>query len=249
MAYNKARAEKKWLKWKEAEEKKLRELGVDEETIQRLQMCIRDSVKGGHPFRHIADAHQRLGIVPGANHRSDDGNQQNHSGDKWDELQKDIVGLCHRHQGGVGKQMIGLPILPEGSGAAHRGSRGVQILHICKIHGEQVVSVIIVDLHRSVVRHGEFQQAVRTGLPAVPLQNRHQVIKIGSDLAFQLRMIISRQKDHYHAINEDAADHQQRQHTEEGFGLDALTNLPSQFYIPPLSWFLCSPHPAFCGCS
>ena len=33
MAYNKARAEKKWLKWKEAEEKKLRELGVDEETI------------------------------------------------------------------------------------------------------------------------------------------------------------------------------------------------------------------------
>ena len=36
MAYNKARAEKKWLKWKEAEEKKLRELGVDEGTIQRL---------------------------------------------------------------------------------------------------------------------------------------------------------------------------------------------------------------------
>lgn len=36
MAYNKARAEKQWLKWKEAEEKKLRELGVDEETIQRL---------------------------------------------------------------------------------------------------------------------------------------------------------------------------------------------------------------------
>lgn len=36
MAYNKARAEKQWLKWKEAEEKKLRELGVDKETIQRL---------------------------------------------------------------------------------------------------------------------------------------------------------------------------------------------------------------------
>ena len=36
MAYNKAKAEKKWLNWKEAEEKKLRELGVDEETIQRL---------------------------------------------------------------------------------------------------------------------------------------------------------------------------------------------------------------------
>ena len=36
MAYNKARAEKQWLEWKEAEERKLRELGVDEETIQRL---------------------------------------------------------------------------------------------------------------------------------------------------------------------------------------------------------------------
>lgn len=35
MAYNKARAEKQWLKWKEAEERKLRELGVDEDTIQR----------------------------------------------------------------------------------------------------------------------------------------------------------------------------------------------------------------------
>ena len=34
MAYNKARAEKQWLKWKEAEERKLRELGVDEDTIQ-----------------------------------------------------------------------------------------------------------------------------------------------------------------------------------------------------------------------
>ncbi len=29
MAYNKAKAEREWLRWKEAEEKKLRELGVD----------------------------------------------------------------------------------------------------------------------------------------------------------------------------------------------------------------------------
>ena len=36
MAYNKAKAEREWLRWKEAEEKKLRELGVDEDTIQRL---------------------------------------------------------------------------------------------------------------------------------------------------------------------------------------------------------------------
>ena len=36
MAYNKAKAEREWLNWKEAEEKRLRELGVDEDTIQRL---------------------------------------------------------------------------------------------------------------------------------------------------------------------------------------------------------------------
>jgi DNA-directed RNA polymerase specialized sigma24 family protein len=36
MAYNKARAEKEWLKWKNEEEAQLRELGVDEDTIQRL---------------------------------------------------------------------------------------------------------------------------------------------------------------------------------------------------------------------
>lgn len=36
MAYNKAKAEREWLRWKDAEEEKLRELGVDEETIQRL---------------------------------------------------------------------------------------------------------------------------------------------------------------------------------------------------------------------
>ena len=36
MVYNKAKAEREWLRWKETEEKKLRELGVDEETIQRL---------------------------------------------------------------------------------------------------------------------------------------------------------------------------------------------------------------------
>ena len=36
MPYNKARAEKEWLAWKTKEEAKLRELGVDEETIQRL---------------------------------------------------------------------------------------------------------------------------------------------------------------------------------------------------------------------
>ena len=48
MAYNKARAEKQWLKWKEAEERKLRELGVDEDTIQRCIHTIgRSSIRNG----------------------------------------------------------------------------------------------------------------------------------------------------------------------------------------------------------
>ena len=38
MSYNKAIAEMQWRAWKEAEEKKLRELGVDEDTIQRLHI-------------------------------------------------------------------------------------------------------------------------------------------------------------------------------------------------------------------
>lgn len=37
MAYNKAREEKKWRLWKEAEEKKLRSLGVSEDTIEKLR--------------------------------------------------------------------------------------------------------------------------------------------------------------------------------------------------------------------
>lgn len=36
MAYNHRRAEIEWLNWKEKEEKQRRELGVDEDTIQRL---------------------------------------------------------------------------------------------------------------------------------------------------------------------------------------------------------------------
>lgn len=36
MAYNHRKEEKKWLIWKEQEEKQLRELGVGEDTIQRL---------------------------------------------------------------------------------------------------------------------------------------------------------------------------------------------------------------------
>ena len=37
MAYNKASEERKWHYWKEQEEKKLRELGMDEEKIRKLR--------------------------------------------------------------------------------------------------------------------------------------------------------------------------------------------------------------------
>ena len=38
MAYNKAREEKKWRLWKEAEEKQLRSLGVSENYIEKLRV-------------------------------------------------------------------------------------------------------------------------------------------------------------------------------------------------------------------
>lgn len=38
MAYNKAKEERKWRIWKEAEEKQMRSLGVDEDTIEKLRM-------------------------------------------------------------------------------------------------------------------------------------------------------------------------------------------------------------------
>ena len=38
MAYNKAREEKKWRLWKEAEEKQLRRLGVNEDDIEKLRV-------------------------------------------------------------------------------------------------------------------------------------------------------------------------------------------------------------------
>lgn len=38
MAYNKAREEKKWRLWKEAEEKQLRSLGVNENDIEKLRV-------------------------------------------------------------------------------------------------------------------------------------------------------------------------------------------------------------------
>lgn len=38
MAYNKAKEERKWRLWKEAEEKQIRQLGVSEDTIEKLRV-------------------------------------------------------------------------------------------------------------------------------------------------------------------------------------------------------------------
>ena len=38
MAYNKAKEEKKWRLWKEVEEKQLRNLGVNEDDIEKLRI-------------------------------------------------------------------------------------------------------------------------------------------------------------------------------------------------------------------
>lgn len=53
MAYNKARAEMEWLKWKNKEENQLRELGVDEDTIQRLHTYDWDAFKSERNYQRL----------------------------------------------------------------------------------------------------------------------------------------------------------------------------------------------------
>lgn len=52
MAYNKAKAEKEWVEWKNNEEKQLRELGVDEDTIQRLHSYDWKAFKAERNYRY-----------------------------------------------------------------------------------------------------------------------------------------------------------------------------------------------------
>ena len=55
MSYNKAIAEMQQRAWKEAEEKKLRELGVDEDTIQRLRTYDWEEFKRERRYREWID--------------------------------------------------------------------------------------------------------------------------------------------------------------------------------------------------
>ena len=56
--------------------------GQNADLIFSPYIALPGHIQGGHPFCHIADTHQRLGIVAGANHRSDDGDQQDCGGDE-----------------------------------------------------------------------------------------------------------------------------------------------------------------------
>lgn len=61
MAYNKARAEKEWLEWKNKEETQLRELGVDEDTIQFLHTYDWEMFKAD---RNYQQRHINIGTIP-----------------------------------------------------------------------------------------------------------------------------------------------------------------------------------------
>ena len=61
MAYNKARAEKEWLEWKNKEETQLRELGVDEDTSQFLHTDDWEMFKADRNYRQ---RHINIGTIP-----------------------------------------------------------------------------------------------------------------------------------------------------------------------------------------
>lgn len=55
MAYNKTSEERKWNYWKEQEEKKLRELGMEEEKIQKLRQMDREDFLEERRYRELLD--------------------------------------------------------------------------------------------------------------------------------------------------------------------------------------------------
>ena len=52
MAYNNGREDRKWRIWKEAEEKVLREQGVDEATIEQIRIDDRADFNSNRRFYH-----------------------------------------------------------------------------------------------------------------------------------------------------------------------------------------------------
>lgn len=60
MSFNYGREEKKWRLWKEAEEKELRGLGVDEDTIEKL-CCIYRKIKSRAIF--LSFCNEKVGMI------------------------------------------------------------------------------------------------------------------------------------------------------------------------------------------
>ena len=67
MAYNHGREDRKWRIWKEAEEKLLRECGVDEATIEQIRMADRADFNSNRRFyRWTNDVAGRQGAAGGS---------------------------------------------------------------------------------------------------------------------------------------------------------------------------------------
>ncbi|MFQ9716564.1 MAG: sigma-70 family RNA polymerase sigma factor [Blautia sp.] len=61
MAFNKAKAERNWKLWKEAEEVKLRQLGMDEESIKKLRQMDWEDFKEERRYQeHLAESKGEL---------------------------------------------------------------------------------------------------------------------------------------------------------------------------------------------
>ena len=64
MAYNKTSEERKWNYWKEQEEKKLRELGMEEEKIQKLRQMDREDFLEERRYReHLGETMQDMDSI------------------------------------------------------------------------------------------------------------------------------------------------------------------------------------------
>ena len=70
MAYNKAGAEKAWLQWKEADEQRMRQAGVDDDIIQQSTAAIGNSssriadIMSGYKIAiHILISRQQTNLI------------------------------------------------------------------------------------------------------------------------------------------------------------------------------------------
>lgn len=63
MAYNHGREDRKWRIWKEAEEKLLRECGVDEATIEQIRMADRADFNSNRRFYRWTNESGWIGVL------------------------------------------------------------------------------------------------------------------------------------------------------------------------------------------